>query len=233
MNTVSASLPHHRQQSTWPALLACLVVVGFSGAFLLVDSAYYRFVAARFPPVGESAVLATVFGLVSRAHVILFLVPLWLWRPSLFAFQVGRIRRHSRLLLGMLLANCGLVGGFLWLSGSTPYSGNQWLLTEVITVPVVEEVLWRGLVLSVLLLALERQHSTPMVRHLAVWLVGLAFGLLHAGNLLAGVPLEFVAVQTLNAVVWGIVYGYARVVTGSIYPPVALHGAMNLVVVLF
>ena len=64
-------------------------------------------------------------------------------------------------------------------------------------------------------------------------LSGLAFGLLHAANVLAGVPMKFVAIQTLNAVVWGLVYGYARSRTESIYPPMLLHAAMNLVVVLF
>jgi membrane protease YdiL (CAAX protease family) len=39
-------------------------------------------------------------------------------------------------------------------------------------------------------------------------------------------------VQVLNAGVWGIVYGYARALTDSIYPPMLLHAAMNLVVVL-
>jgi membrane protease YdiL (CAAX protease family) len=70
-------------------------------------------------------------------------------------------------------------------------------------------------------------------RTLVVWLSGLAFGLLHANNRISGVPLQFVAIQVLNASIWGIVYGYARVQTDSIYPPMFLHAAMNLVVIHF
>lgn len=43
----------------------------------------------------------------------------------------------------MLVVNCGVVGGYLTLTaGPTPFSGDQWLLTEVVTVPVVEETMW-------------------------------------------------------------------------------------------
>ena len=48
-------------------------------------------------------------------------------------------------------------------------------------------------------------------------------GLVHAVNGLAGVPLAFVAIQTLNAMVWGVMYGYARSKTESIFPPMLLH----------
>jgi membrane protease YdiL (CAAX protease family) len=234
MNSLTAALPQPRPHSARPALLALLAVVAFSGTFLALDQTYYRFVAARFPPIGESPVLASVFGLAARAHLILALAALWLWRPHWLAFHVGRIGAHARLLLVMLAANCGLVGGFLFFSGgATPYSGNQWLLTEVVTVPLVEEVFWRGLVLSALFLVLDRAYPHPSAWHLSIWLGGLAFGLLHAGNALAGVPSQFVIVQTLNAVIWGVAYGYARALTGSIYPPIILHAAMNLVVTLF
>jgi membrane protease YdiL (CAAX protease family) len=222
------------RRGAWPALLALLAVVAFSAAFLALDQAYDRFAAARFPPVGESALLATVFGLIARAHLIVLMAAVWLWRPHWLTLHRGRIRAHAPLLLMMLAANCGLVGGYLWLSGAaTPYSGNQWLLTEIVTVPVVEELVWRGLVLSVLFLVLDRAYPHPDAWHLAIWLSGLAFGLLHAGNLLAGMPAPFVIVQMLNAVVWGVVYGYARALTGSVYPSIVLHAAMNLVVVAF
>jgi membrane protease YdiL (CAAX protease family) len=39
-------------------------------------------------------------------------------------------------------------------------------------------------------------------------------------------------VQVLNAAIWGVVYGYARALTASLYPPIIMHAAMNLVVVL-
>lgn len=133
----------------------------------------------------------------------------------------------------MLVANCGVVGAYLVYSGgATPYSGNEWLLTEVVVVPLVEETMWRGAVFAALLSAFRGIYSGARATTLAVWSSGLAFGLLHATNVLVGVPLLFVAIQVLNAAVWGIVYGYARAVTHSVYPPIVLHAAMNLVVVI-
>lgn len=98
--------------------------------------------------------------------------------------------------------------------------------------PLVEETMWRGAVFAVLLAAFQRIYPDGAATTLAVWSSGRAFGLLHGAHALVGVPLVFVGVQVLNAAVWGVVYGYARARTDSIYPPVVLHAAMNLSVVL-
>lgn len=208
-------------------------LAAFSGAFVVLDQAYIRVVDDWFPPVGTSTSLATLYGLVSRLHLIIPLLLLVLWRPRLLGFQLGQTRRHWRVLLLFLVANCGVVAGYLVLSGNTtPYSGIQWWFTEVVTVPLVEETMWRGVVFALLLGALRRVHPEGTATTYAIWCSALAFGLLHGANALVGVPGVFVAVQVLNAAVWGVVYGYARALTGSIYPPIALHAAMNLVVVL-
>lgn len=230
-------IEHSKQPATENHLRVLLIILGlalFCVFFVVVDQAYNRFISARFPDVGISAWSATIYGIVSRAHIILFVLPFILWRPRLIGFQIGKTRLYWRMLLVMLIANCGIVGGYLWLTdGGTPYSANQWLVTEVITVPVVEEVFWRGLVFIGLWLAFRKLYRENSANHLAVWASGIAFGLLHVGNALVGVPIAFVAVQVLNAVIWGVVYGYARAKTESIYPPILLHAAMNLVVVLF
>jgi membrane protease YdiL (CAAX protease family) len=219
------------------ALRLALIIIGllaFAALFVFVDGEYYRFADARFPNVGTSSWLANLWGVVSRAHVLIVIVPLVIWKPRFLGFQFGKIRQHWRMLLMMLLANCSVIAAYLLLTGSsTPYSGNQWLATEVVTVPLVEEIFWRGLVFTVLLQALGKLYPQNTAGHWAVWLSGVAFGLLHANNLIAGVPIQFVAIQVLNATIWGIVYGYARAKTESIYPPILLHAAMNLVVVLF
>jgi membrane protease YdiL (CAAX protease family) len=144
------------------------------------------------------------------------------------------MRSRWRFVLSIIIINCIVVGAFLLLSGSsTPYSGNQWLFTEIVIVPLVEELFWRGLVFSLLLVLLEKNLSKSLSLGLTVWLSGIAFGLMHAGNALAGVPLQFVAIQTLNAVIWGVVYGYARAKTDSVFPSILSHAAMNLIVVMF
>lgn len=221
-------------RAVWVGVLIILGLVVFCFLFVVVDNAYYKFAAARFPPVGSSAWQATLWGLVSRAHLLLLEIPLVLWRPRLFGFQIGKISHHWRMLVVMLLVNCGVIAAYLWLTGSsTPYSGNQWFVTEVITVPVVEETFWRGLVFAALLLVLERFYPQNFSIQATIWLSGLAFGLLHAANSLVGVPIQFVAIQSLNAAIWGVMYGYARAITKSVYPPMFLHAAMNLVVILF
>lgn len=226
-------LPDERRNH-WRALWIIVALIAFCAVFVLIDQAYNRFISVRFPNAGTSAGMATLYGIASRAHLIIPLLLIVMWRPRLLGFQVGRTRQYWRMLLVMLIANCGIVGVYLWLTNSaTPYSGNQWLVTEVVTVPLVEETMWRGVVLAVLLLAFQRLYPANPSGHLAVWSSGLAFGLLHAGNALAGTPWLFVAVQVLNATVWGVVYGYARARTESVYPPIVLHATMNLVVVLF
>ena len=214
-------------------LMIILALAAFCALFVFADQSYNRFINQHFPSVGESTTLANVYGLVSRLHLLIPAALLVLWRPRFYGFKVGKISQNWKLILLLLVVNCAVIGAYLWLSGGTPYSGNQWLLTEVVTVPVIEETIWRGLVFAVLYAALKKSRPDPSALRWTVVLSGIAFGLLHAANILAGVPLQFVILQTLNAVVWGLVYGFARARTESIYPPMLLHAAMNLVVVLF
>ena len=231
--SVSRIEPHSSTRTVLSIVLVVLALAAFCTVFVLVDNAYISFADARFPHVGTSAWLATLWGVLSRAHLLILVIPITLSRPRMFGLQIGNTRKHWRMLVLMLLANCGVIAAFLWLTGnSTPYSGNQWLVTEILTVPVVEELFWRGLVFTALLLALGKFQRGSTSMHLAVWFSGIAFGLMHVKNVVAGVPVEFVAIQALSAVIWGVMYGYARAKTESIYPAILLHAAMNLVGVL-
>ncbi len=226
------SLPRSRR--FWLTILVFTGLLAFVALFLVVDNVYYKFSNSWFPNVGTSAWLALAWGVVQRLHLLIFIIPLAIWRPRSFGLQIGKIWQHWRMLLIMLLANCGVIAAYLWLTGSTtPYSGNQWLVTEVVTVPFVEELFWRGLVFIILLQVLRRIFPETTSNRLTVVLSGIAFGLLHANNLNAGVPLQFIVIQVLNATIWGIVYGIARSKTESVYPSIFLHAAMNLVVIMF
>ncbi len=211
-----------------------LGLAGFCALFILLDNAYYQFMNARFPSVGTSAWLATLWGIVSRAHLWIVLIPLAAWRPRFFGFQIGQVARHWRMLLIMLLANCGVIAAYLWFTrGTTPYSNDIWAITEIITVPLVEETFWRGLVFGIMVTLLTQMYPQTTGNTLAVWVSGIVFGLMHGNNIFSGVPILFVAIQVVNATIWGVVYSYARSKTESIYPAIALHAAMNLVVILF
>ena len=233
-NTLNNAKPSASSRQISYTILIFIGVLAFVAIFLVVDNAYYQFSNAWFPNVGSSAWLASLWGVVSRLHLIFLLVPLVIWKPRLFGFQMGKTWQHWRMLLVMLIANCGVIAAYLWLTGSTtPYSGNQWLVTEIVIVPIVEETFWRGLVFFLLFKVLNKVYSDRTSTSLTILLSGLAFGLLHANNFFAGVPMQFIAIQVLNASIWGIMYGYARAKTDSIYPAMFLHAAMNFVVILF
>lgn len=225
---------NRRSRPLLSVLLISLGLLAFCALFLILDQAYFRFISSRFPDVGTSFWLATAWGIVSRAPWILVIATLAVIQPRLLALRAGEMRSRWRFVAAIIVINCVVVGAFLILSGGgTPYSGNQWLFTEIVTVPVVEELFWRGLVFSLLFALLQKSLSKSLSLTLAAWLSGIAFGLLHAGNALAGVPFQFVVIQTLNATIWGVVYGYARAKTDSVYPSLLSHAAMNLVVVMF
>lgn len=214
--------------------MVVLILSGLAIGFILLDNAYNGFVASIFPEVGTSTGLATLWGIVSRLHVAIPALLLIVWKPKFFGLQIGTSFQHWRLILGMLIINCGVVAGYLWLSGSgTPYSGDQWLITEVITVPVIEEIVWRGIVFTLLLVTLRRYQSEATGTLMTVLFTGTAFCLMHINNIFAGVSAQFVVLQVVSAVLWGVMYSYARAKTDSVFPAILLHAAMNLVVVLF
>ncbi len=129
----------------------------FCALFLFIDQLNFRFVSSHFPNVGTSFWLATTWGIVSRGPWILVILILALTNPRFLGLKVGQMRSRWRFVLSIIIINCLVVGAFLVLSGSsTPYSGNQWLFTEIVIVPLVEELFWRGLVFSLLFALLEK-----------------------------------------------------------------------------
>ena len=98
-----------------------------------------------------------------------------------------------------------------WLKPET-FSRRQlgWVIVTICVQPtIVEELFFRYLVLGA--------FRTVMGVHAAVWVSSVMFGLAHIGNPL-GIPvLIFV----------GAMFGYARVMSGSIFPSMLMHFAHN------
>jgi len=118
-----------------------------------------------------------------------------------------------------ILAVAGILGRFLdagkeqglvpdgWDSSrAAPFAAN--FLVVVVAAPLVEELVFRGVGFG-----LFSQVAGPAV---AIAVTSLAFGLAH--GLLVALP-----VLSL----FGVVLGWLRLKTGSLYPPMILHGTFN------
>lgn len=84
---------------------------------------------------------------------------------------------------------------------------------------VLEEILFRGLLLGALM---------PRGPRRAVWLSALAFGLVHALNLLGGAGAGETAAQIVCACAVGVMLALLTLRCGSILPGAAMHGALNV-----
>lgn len=91
---------------------------------------------------------------------------------------------------------------------------------------VMEELLFRGLVLHVLVVGWrERPWRDPV----AIVVSAALFGVLHLLNL-AGSTLDVTMLQVTEAFLSAVLYGALVVVGGSVWPAVVLHSLVNLLV---
>ncbi|MEO9078195.1 MAG: CPBP family intramembrane glutamic endopeptidase [Rhodanobacter sp.] len=182
--------------------------------------------------------LLVILTLTLAASMILLLVhrrwpQLWsLGRPPGFGFV--RPGRASFLLLAVIIGVAApIVGGWLtqWLAHGHPVTQDirqlgestplAWRIPLVVVVvslgPLVEELLFRGVLLSALL---QRWGSTA-----AVVLSSLAFALAH----LPGLGWQVFALPDL--LLLALALAWLRLRSGSIWPGVVAHGANNLLAV--
>ncbi len=160
---------------------------------------------AWMPVLGGAALLArrTTDGSVLR------------WRPSRsfsvpLVAGVGAAAIAQAVLLGMLAGDQGTP-----LQDAIRTPADLWAvaLFAVLAAPLIEEVFFRGYLYAGI--------ASAVGPRLAVILVGLTFGLFH-GMQYAGVPAALVAVTVM-----GLATTWIRMVTGGIWPCVALHGVYN------
>jgi membrane protease YdiL (CAAX protease family) len=148
---------------------------------------------------------------------------LTLGAPCRFGWQWGRTAQQWRLVTGCLAAVTAVVLGYRLLVGAAPYEPT---LAEVVVVPVGEEALFRGFLLTTLVLVLGRSFPEPAAARLAIVLSATAFAVGHLGNI-GYVPTPFVLLQVGAALAFGLLAGWVRVRTQSLAGPVLLHMAMN------
>ena len=145
------------------------------------------------------------------------------FRSPLLALErppaLGRALKLGAIAFGVILATAGLLGQVLdagdeqglvpdaWDgSRAVPFLANA--LVVVLVAPFVEELLYRGLGMSLLF---------PFVGPVfSIAITGLAFGLAH--GLVLGLPV---------LTIFGITLGWLRWRTNSVYPGMVVHGIFN------
>lgn len=153
-----------------------------------------------------------------------------IWDPPAFGFRLGDMAAHWRLVAGTLAVAAPLTWAVLTLFGTTPY-GDRSLFVEAVLVPVTEELVFRGVLLTVLLWALGSVFRTQRAALYAILVNGLAFGIAHSANA-ASLDLGFVLPQVAFATVLGTACAWLMFRTRSVYPAMLLHGVVNAVVVI-
>ncbi|KAM9861619.1 CPBP family intramembrane glutamic endopeptidase [Leucobacter sp. BZR 635] len=131
------------------------------------------------------------------------------------------------------LANLSGFAAVLASSGAPAESAKAVALTQLVMLPLAglinilpafgEEVGWRGWLL-------------PALRPLGTWpallISGVIWGIWHAPLTLLGHNFGLfdwrgVALMTVGSVSWGILFGWLRLRSGSVWPAVIAHGALN------
>ena len=132
---------------------------------------------------------------------------------------IGRSVKLGAVAFGVILATAGLLGQVLdagneqglvpdaWDSSrAIPFLANA--LVVVLVAPIVEELLYRGLGMSLLF---------PFVGPvMSIVITGIAFGLAH--GLVLGLPV---------LAIFGVTLGWLRWKTASVYPGMVVHGIFN------
>jgi membrane protease YdiL (CAAX protease family) len=205
--------------------IGCLVLACGASLLVAVANVAYFEVVQGFVRVEAAIPRALLFS----SWLLLVGGALVVWRPSTFGFQFGDIPRHWRLIAGISAAAVALTAVLIAVSGPTPYSDAS-LLVESLVVPVTEELVFRGLLLTALVVALGRLHPRRVAVLLAVVFDGIAFGLAHIANA-TELELGFVLSQATFASFLGIGCAFLVVRTRSVYPAMFLHALVNGVVV--
>lgn len=138
------------------------------------------------------------------------------WAPRRFGWQWGESGRQWRQATAAIAGVVAVVTLYRLTGASTPYRVST---AELVVVPIGEEGLFRGFVLTILLALFRRWLPPASAVQWAVVVSALSSGVGHLGNL-GYVPNGFVLLQVAAAIAFGMVAGWLRVRTGSLVAPV-------------
>ncbi|SER93230.1 CPBP family intramembrane glutamic endopeptidase [Corynebacterium cystitidis] len=152
--------------------------------------------------------------------MVLFLAVSLYWRRNRHKFELRPSLGWSLLLIpGIPVA----LLGFVALARGGQSAGAFFaLLLLAVGVGVVEEVIYRGVVVG----AMARQFSLPAV----VWGSGALFGLAHAVNIFGGQAPSQTVQQVLSTAVSGVAYAVFYLYVRRLSPLIMLHATWDFVI---
>lgn len=222
MSETAVAERHPGRLVAWLVFVLALTALNYAGRFAGGDAAADEDIAYQWL---SSVAIVIQFGVMLG---ILLLISRGIPKREVFALRRPASWKRAAglvvLALVAIYAAAAAYTGLLSLLGDFDASAEQGLVPDewdpsraapfiafflavTLLAPTVEELTYRGMGISLL-----RPYGTV----LAIVTTGLLFGLAH--GLLIGLPI---------LAFFGIVVGWLRVRTESIYPPIALHAAFN------
>ncbi|MDP1793635.1 MAG: CPBP family intramembrane metalloprotease [Acidimicrobiales bacterium] len=187
-------------------LSLCMVKITREGERAVVDAA-----------VGRPVLLVGLFGVVLAAVLTASISPLSVWRPTVGALG----RRRFAAIVAAWAAVCALFNATL--NTESPPVAEE-VLGSVFGWLLIEEFVFRGALFD---LVDQRWPAGNSWRDPAVLGTAVLFALAHFQYDDFDLGLGWFTV--LYAMPTGVLFGYARRRSGSIWPSVALHGVANVV----
>ncbi len=218
-------VPAQRSPVGSTVVIFAIAVIG-ALAFAVLNSAWADWIQARLATDSD-----LVNGLAFSAFPIViggFVVAI---SPRRFGIQLGTTVDKWRLVLVLTLAMSVFAAAALTLVGSNPFRGANPII-QVAAVPLSEELVFRGVLFTLVLAALSHVHASGRALWLAVVISGVAFGIGHLNNL-GSYDATFVVAQAVYASVLGVAGGWLRAQTSSVLPPILMHAAVNLVALIY
>jgi membrane protease YdiL (CAAX protease family) len=146
--------------------------------------------------------------------------------PRFFGYRLGSLRQHWKLFVGMAVIFTAAPLLYRLLVGETPSGANTWFF-EGVVVPLAEEGVFRGILLSVLLWGFSKLYPVKTASRLTLLFSTVIFASAHLNNL-GHYPTGFILFQVGFAAILGLAFGFIRIRTDSIYPAILLHALFNL-----
>jgi membrane protease YdiL (CAAX protease family) len=206
------------QRKVWLSLAITIAVVVATVLLVSIPASRFGSPAAREYAAGTARVILA----------LLVIVLIWRWNRVADALKSPSPRSWA---IVLPVALYSLIVYPLLFTGTLRLNLNQPNLAAGVAfngfaAGALEELVFRGLILSLLLTASSENHE-PRNAWNAIFVSALLFSLPHALNVFAGHAEARVLAQLVWSFLLGVVFGCLRISGRSIWPVVVLHGAMN------